>query len=318
MVWEAPVRPVELSGNVVARYESILSFQVAGRITRRLVDIGDVVKPGELIAELDSVDYDLAVHNLESAVERALSDYETARADERRFATLRAQNVLSQSEYDRQLNVLNLAKGQLDALQASLKIACNARQYTRLNSENPGVVSAIFAEVGQVVNSGQAIIRLTRTNEMEVAVDLPENCLAELSKARVEITLWGDLQAKYEGSIRELSPQADPKTRTYLTKIRIHESDSRLILGRTARVRFIPQSDREVVRMPMTAIWRKQRDPMVWVVDTDKNTVAAREVSLGPVYGNEVSIISGLADNEIVVTAGAHKLSPGQPVLVLN
>jgi len=318
VVWEAAARPVELSGNVVARHESVLSFQVAGRIVLRSVDVGNVVKAGDLIAELDSIDYDLEVQNLKSEVERSLSDYETARVDEKRFARLRVQDVVSQAEYDRQLNILNLAKGRLDALQAQLDIARNAREYTRLNSEYPGVVSAIFAEAGQVVSAGQAIIRLTRTDEREIAVSLPENSLAELTRARIEVTLWGDSQARYKGSIRELSPEADPQTRTYLTKIRVDQPDSRLMLGRTARVRFIPKDNSTLVRLPITAIWRKQGEPMVWVVDTNQRTVKPRKVSIGPMYDNEVSVVAGVADNELVVTAGAHKLSPGQPVSILD
>jgi len=318
VVWEETPRPVELSGTVAARYESVLSFRVGGRIIRRAVDIGDIVDAGGLIAELDPKDYDLQVQNLTGEVASARSDYDTAVTDERRFFRLREQNVVSQSEYERQLNIANLAGGRLDALKARLEIARNSKKYTHLQSEYPGVVSDIFIEVGQVVSAGQAIARLTRTDELEIGVSLPENSLDRLVKARIEITLWGDNGTGYKGIIRQLSPDADPGTRTYLTKIHIDNPDSRLKLGRTARVRFTPEDSMPLFRLPMNAVWRKGSAAMVWVADKNRKTVSSRKVSMGPLYGNELSIITGVSEGELVVTAGAHKLSQGQIVNILD
>lgn len=318
VVSEPLSREIELSGNVVARYESVLSFQVGGRVITRLVDVGDVVKAGELIARLEPIDYELQVKNLESEVESALSDYNTALTDEQRFYNLKEQNAFSQNRYDRQLNIMKLAKGRLEALKARLQIAQNALQYTRLHCDYPGIISAIFAEAGQVVGKGQAIARLVRTEELEVAVSLPENSFLKLSHAQVEISLWGDPQTKYEGIVREVSPEADPQTRTYLAKIHIDQPDYRLALGRTVKVRFVPKISKSHIRLPMTAIRWEKGKAMIWVVDEKKLTVTPRKVSVGLALGNEVSITSGVADGEIVVTAGVHKLYPDQTVRILD
>jgi len=311
-------RGIELSGNVVARYESVLGFQVGGRIISRSVDVGNIVKTGELIAELDPIDYELQVKNLKSEMESALSNYKTALTDEQRFYNLKKENALSQNQYDRQLNIMKLAQGRLESVKAQLQIAQNALQYTRLYCGYPGVISAIFVEAGQVVDKGQAIVRLIRTEGLEVAVSLPENSLSKLSHAQLEISLWGDPQAKYKGTIREISPEADPKTRTYLAKIHINQPDHRLTLGRTVQVRFTPKISKSHLRLPITAIRWERGKAMVWVVDKNKLIAMPREVSIGPALGNEVSITSGLTDGEIVVTAGIHKLSPDQTVRILD
>jgi len=317
-VIEPLFRTIELSGNVVARYKGVLSFQVAGQMTGRSVDTGNIVQAGDLIAQLDPADYELQVENLQGEVNRALSDYETASTDEQRFNRLREKKVISQIQYDRQVNILKSSKGLLDALNANLRIAQNSLKYTRLISKYPGVITSVFAEVGQVVDKGQPIVQLVRTKELEVAVSLPEHSLTELGKAQIEISLWGDENTKYKGAIRELSPEADPKTRTYLAKISIKNQDDRLNLGRTVRVRFLPQSPKTVIRLPISAIWWKGDDAMIWVVNADKLTVAPRKISTGPMDGNKVSIESGIAADEIIVTAGTHKLSPGQSVRIMD
>ena len=306
------------SGEVRARHETVKAFRVGGKIIDRYVEVGSLVKPGQALARIDASDYELSAHGVQSQIQGVRADYEQARKELERFATLLNKKFISQAEFDRRQNVVNLAKARLDELQSRLAATSNQVAYTVLRSDETGVITAVEAERGQVVTAGQPVLRLAQMGEIDVVVNVPENQLQEIQQAQaVQVSVWANPGKLYEGKVREISPIADPVTRTYTAKIAVAQTNDEVRLGMTATVKF-RGGQVTAAYIPLSAIYRKNSQTAVWVVDA-----ATHEVNLVPVVakafsGNEVAIESGLHGGETIVTAGVHKLYPGQKVRILE
>lgn len=310
---------VAYSGEVRARYETNLGFRVPGKIVVRNVEVGSVVQPGQILARLDPEDQELSAQGARSQLEAAQSDFDQSKADLERYTDLLQKRFISQAEYDRRLNAFNVAKARLDQAQAQLAVNENQAGYTTLVADNAGVVTAILAEVGQVVAAGQTVIQLARTSEKEVVIAVPENRLAEITGTRdIAITLWADSNKSYRGRVREVSPAADPVTRTYAARITVLDADAAMRLGMTANVYLKGLSRAAVVRLPATALFQDNGKPAVWRVDAASSQVKLVPVEIGEFIEDQVTVLSGLKDGDRVVRAGVHKLFAGEKVRILE
>ncbi|MGH8751156.1 MAG: efflux RND transporter periplasmic adaptor subunit [Burkholderiales bacterium] len=307
------------SGEVRARYETALGFRVGGKIVQRLVDVGSKVQKGTLLARLDPEDTQLSARGAQSQYAAAKADYQQARADLARYTELLEKKFISQAEYDRRLNTYNVARARLDQANSQLQISENQAFYTALRADQAGVVTAIEAEAGQVVAAGQVVMRIARPEEKEVVINIPENRLQELRNAKdVEISLWAQPNNIYRGKIREISPSADAATRTYAVKVAVLEAGQLMQLGMTANVFFKRELPGEIATVPLTALYQKDQQPAVWVVDAASGKVTLTSVQVGEYRENSATILAGLHNGDLVVTAGVHKLIPGQKVRVLD
>ena len=310
--------PARYAGEVRARHETALAFRVGGRVNARLVEVGTAVQAGRAIATLDPQDYALAVQAVEAQLAAAEADAALARQDLQRFVALRAQNFISQAELDRRRAVADAAQARVDQLRAEAARQRNQQAYTRLTAPHAGVVTAIDFEAGQVVAAGQPLAQLARRGELEVRIDVPENALDELRTAKsLTVRLWSLPERAYAGRLRELSPMADAATRTYSARVSLAKPDDAVKLGMTATV----EAGREAasgLSVAQSALFRVNGRPQVWVVDRQTGKVAARGVELGALAGERAVIASGLAAGEWVVTAGVHKLAPGQAVRLVE
>jgi RND family efflux transporter MFP subunit len=304
------------SGEIRARYESQLSFRTSGKIVARFVDVGAHVKRGQQLLQLDPTQEALQVTASTADVDAAKSSLAQARVDLKRIEQLLARNFASQSEFDQQRLNVDKAEAQLRSAVARQQQNLNTRGYTTLVADRDGVVSAINAEAGQVVSTGQSIVTLDVDGEREVAISIPESRVDELRKAKsLQVTVWAHPGQSWTGTLRELAPATDSVTRTYSARIAIQQPDPALLrLGMTASV-FAPDVDGSgAIRLPLTAIVDGEGGRKVWVVDTKTSRVAAREVKLGSAQNDTVLVVDGLKDGETVVTAGVHMLQPGQLV----
>jgi RND family efflux transporter MFP subunit len=232
----------------------------------------------------------------------------------RRYTTLRAQNFISQAEFDRRRTLAEAAQARARQLGAELARQSNQQAYTRLTAPHAGVVTAMALEAGQVVAAGQAVAQLARSGELEVRIDVPENALAEVRVApSLTVRLWSQPDTSYSGRLRELSPMADPSSRTYSARVSLLQPDAAVKLGMTATVET-RQDAAPGLSVAQTALFRINGQPQVWVVDRRTQKVVARSVQLGALSGDRAAIVSGLVAGEWVVTAGVHKLTPGQQV----
>jgi multidrug efflux system membrane fusion protein len=303
------------SGEVRARYETDLGFRVGGKILEREVEVGSAVKSGETLARLDPQDLQLNILSARSQLEAATSDYRQASADLDRYRNLLKKRFISEAEFDRRVNLERVAKARLEQARAQLGVAENQAGYATLRADGEGVVTAIVAEAGQVVASGQTVMRMARGDEREVVISVPENRLNELKTASdIRVNLWADPSVTYRGQVREVSPGAEPVTRTYTVKVSILDADPRVRLGMTANVLLGSVLAEQMIELPLSALYRKDGEAAVWVVDPVSATVNLVPVRLGEYHENTFTVVEGLKRGDWVVTAGVHKLVPGQKV----
>lgn len=307
------------AGEVRPRYESSLGFRVAGKIQQRLANVGDRVSRGQVLAKLDPKDLALAEAGSRAALAAQKAQLEVERADLGRYKQLVADQVISQSAYDRQLSLFQAAQAQFDAAQAQLRQSSNQVEYALLRADHDGSIAAIEAEAGQVIAAGEAVVRLAWSGDTEIAASVPEDAVHRVRIGMpVEVSLWVDRTRSFKGEVRELSSSADPSTRTYSMRVSVPEAPPEMRLGMTASVRLPAATDAKLIHMPLTAVVERQGQGGVWVFDPKTGRVGFRALHFAGAAGNEMLVAEGLAEGEIVVTAGASYLLPGQKVRLMQ
>lgn len=299
---------VSYSGEVRSRYETPLAFRIPGKISARLVNAGAVVKAGEVLARLDPADTALSAAS-------ANAQLELADADLRRYRELRGKNFVSQSALDAKETTFKATRAQAD-------LARNQSSYTVLRAEHAGVIASVAAEVGQVVAAGQMVMRVARTDALEVAVAIPEARMPAVRRQNdAEVSLWADEQATYAGVLRELSSVADPVTRTYAARVQILKPDARVLLGMTANVKFAQEKADAAtdsrLSVPLTAIFQQDGKPALWIVGADQ-ALSLRPVVVTSFGETTAALASGVKAGERIVVAGVHKLNAGEKVKAVD
>ena len=309
----------EFSGDVRPRVESRLGFRVGGKIAARLVDVGAVVSKGQPLARLDPTDLSLAEAGSRAQFEAAKTDRDLAAADLKRYNDLFAKGFISAAEQHRRQANYDAAESRLRQAQAGLRSQSNQTGYSVLHADADGVVTAIDAEVGQVVTPGQPVVRVAQTAEKEVAIGLPEDQVDLLRGITdVSIHTWAEPKRALPARVREIAAAADPVTRTYATRVTIPDPPADLKLGMTAVVTFMRSGATAAIRVPLTALLQEQGRNQVWIYDAAAGTVKPVPVTLGEAIGNEVEVRQGLAPGQTIVTAGVHLLRAGQKVRPLQ
>jgi len=325
-----PVRPVraivlassnvdvnaEYSGDIVARVTSQLGFRVGGKIIERKVDVGSVVKRGQLLMRLDPTDLQLSQAQAKATLNSAETSRDLAKAELKRYQELRAKNFVSQAVLDGKDATYKAAQADVEAAQAVYRGQSNQSGYASLVADGDGVIARIDAEVGQVVSPGTPVVQLARSGEKEVVIGLPEDKVETMRGVKdVVVRLWADPKQALAGKIREISPVADPATRTYTTRVSIPDAPQ-LRLGMTAVVQFASQTATPQLRVPLTALFNEKSQSSVWVVEN--GAVKLVPVTVGGVAGNDLLLTSGVKEGQTVVTAGVNLLKPGQKVSLLG
>jgi len=302
------------TGIVRARYETDLAFRVGAKILSRHVEVGQRVVAGATLFRLDPTDYRLAVKAAEADLSAAEAEVLQATAEyDRQFRTYRSGGG-SVTDLDKARSSQDGAVGRRDRAKESLTIARNRFSYCDLVADADGVVTALPAEAGQVVAEGQVVARLARNGEREAVVSLPENQATAAHTARATVSLWSAPNQSYAAVLRELSPIADPVTRTYQARFTILNPDPKVALGMTATVHLTPAGSASGYVLPLSSLLRTAGQPAVWVVDrrTGRLTLTAVEVRE---YRHETVVLSsGVKPGQWVVTAGVQKLDPAVTV----
>jgi len=307
---------MELSGEVVPRYESRLGFRVGGKIIARKVEVGTMVKRGQVLMQLDAADLQLSQAQAKAAVSAADSQLALAKADMDRYRELRAKNFVSQAVLDAKEASFKAAQSAHDQASAGLKVQANQSSYTTLVATAEGVVTGIDAEVGQVVSAGTPVVRVARSGAIEIKVSIPEDRVDAIRQAKsVTVRTWAQRDTAVAGVVREIAPAADPATRTFSARVALPTPQADIRLGMTATVSFsapLPPG----IRLPLTALLNDQGKTSVWVVE--KGKVKLVPVVLAGPQGNEILVASGLDAGQEVVIAGVHLLREGQKVSILG
>lgn len=301
-------------GDVRARQESALSFRVAGRIAVRHVDAGAKVKEGTVLAELDPADLALQVQAARAQLRSAEASLALARTERDRYRALLDRKLVAQAAFDTQDNAFKAAAAQADQARAQLDVTRNQAGYARLLAPADGVIATRQAEAGQNVAAGQTIFTLAADGEREIAISLPEQRIGEFSVGqKVVVELWSRPGERVPGTIRELSPGADPLSRTYAARVAFDAAASHAELGQSARV-YIGAANGTALSVPLAAVTADAGQAYVWVVDPATQVLRRAPVQTGP-YGEErVPILGGIGEGDWIVVAGAHLVREGQKV----
>lgn len=313
------------TGSIEARADADLGFRIAGKLIERKVDVGDTVKAGDVLARLDDQDQRNALRTAEANLASAQGEQVQARNEEARKKELLSNGNTSQALYDAALLSMRTADAKVVATQAALRSARDRVGYTELPADRDGVVTAVGAEPGQVVEAGEMVVRVAQPAEREAVFNVAEAGIRGAPKDPViEVTLAGAPDIKATGRVREVSPQADPVTRTHTVRIALDNPPDALRLGSTVTGRLM-QPPAPVVELPDTAVFEVAeqggvqggKKTFVWVVDPKDQTVRRRAVTVRPREDGAPAIVTeGLSRGDMVVTAGVHSLTEGQRVRV--
>ena len=306
------------AGEIRAREETTLSFRVGGKLVRRLVDVGDRVRRGQLLAEIDPGDLRLQAQAAQAQLAAAEAELARATADRGRFQALAAQQLVSRSALDAQQATWAAAAGQVRAARASLDVARNQAGYSRLSAPADGVIAARQAEAGQVLAPGQPVFTLAASGAREVAIALPESRVQAFRVGQpATVELWNSTGTRLPARIREIAPAADPVARTYAARVAL-QGDAAVELGQSARVYFAGDGKARAdgtLDLPMSAVQRDaDGSAAAWVVDPSTRKVRLVAVTVARFGQDRVRVRAGVLASDWIVAAGGHLLREGEVV----
>lgn len=300
-------------GEVRARYEPDLAFRIGGKVSRRLVEEGQRVKANQPLAELDPQDVHLQLEATRAQVAAAEANLNLVKAERDRYKTLMDRQLVSRSQYDNSENLYRSGLARLKQIKAEFDVASNQAGYAVLRAPQDGVVARRAVEVGQVVAAGQTVFTLATDGEREVLISLPEQGFGRFHVGQpVSVELWSQPDQRFSGKIRELSPAADPKSRTFAARITFTAGKVPAELGQSARV-FIQTANSVALSVPLSAVSAENGAAYVWLVEAN-NTLKKLPVRVGAFGEKNVPVLEGLKADDWVVAAGVHVLHEGQQV----
>jgi RND family efflux transporter MFP subunit len=303
----------EFVGVVRARYETDLGFRVAGKMVSRVVNVGDRVHVGDVVARLDPQDLKLQVESAEAEFAAATSSLQQAAADLGRYTTLKTHGWTSIADFDRKKAAKDEAEGRLERAKRTVDLTHNQLDYSELKADADGVITATLAEPGQVVAIGQPVVRLAHRGEKEAVVALPETWLAEARSSKATVQLWSGPGRNFSARLRELSPQAEAATRTYGARFTIDNPDDSVALGMTATVTLSHPADVSMAKLPLAAILNRGAGPSVYVVD-QSGALELRPVKVAAFTEDTALVTSGVSNGDRIVKLGVQKLDVGERV----
>ncbi|MGH8128281.1 MAG: efflux RND transporter periplasmic adaptor subunit [Gammaproteobacteria bacterium] len=326
---EAVIRPVQTmvvgqyestvgstySGQIQSRFDSQQGFQVGGTVAKRITEVGEQVKVGQALLQLDLSNLQYQLTQARAQLDAARSQAAQAKIDLGRSKALVNQNFISEAEYDQSELNDQKAQAQLQAAQAQYGEAQNQLDYGTLRAAVPGIVTSINMDVGKVVRPGEDAVDIAQNGEREVAISVPESRVDEIRSARgLTVTLWAVPGLTYKAKLRILYPDTSKTTHTYEGRVTLLDPDATVRLGMTAYVHVPGTVEHKAYLVPLTALYNKSGSSLLWVVNKQSSTVASRPVKIFSLEGDSALIVSGVKPGDVVVTAGAQLLHEGQKV----
>jgi RND family efflux transporter MFP subunit len=314
---ETTQAPTVLVGEIRSRFETAQGFRIAGKIVERKVEVGNVVRKGQVLARLDAADAGLTATAAQAEVAAAEAEAALAAAELERQKQLFTRKFIARAALDVHEARTKSAQAHLQQAQSQAAVAGNQSRYTSMVAERDGVVTEIRAEPGQVVEAGEAVVRISVPGAMEVEVAVAESRMQGVKVGTpAEVRLWASRDTVYQGKVREVAPAADSASRTFAVRVAIEpQQDEPLAprLGMTAGVRFYHEGNAGFL-LPGTAVTEIAGRTVVWVVDAKTHQVHPRTVTAGVFREDGVPVTAGVSPGEQVVVAGLHKLVKGQIV----
>jgi RND family efflux transporter MFP subunit len=316
--YEAQVSDRSFVGTVRPRIESDLGFRVAGKVSKRLVEVGTRVEAGQPLATLDEVDLGLQAEQAAAELRAATGVLAQASAAETRARELRQKGWSTDAQLDQAKAAADEARARLHRAERSVELTKNSLSYATLVADAAGVVTATLIEPGQVVTAGQTAIRLARLAEKEVVVAIPETLLTRAKSGEAQVSIWSNPDKRYVAKLRELAPSADAATRTYLAKFSMPEAGDEVQLGMTATLTLSDSASDRVARLPLSALFNQGEGPSLYVADGKSGALTLKRVSIKSFESNDVLIRDGVEEGANVVALGVQKLDPAQRVKIVS
>jgi RND family efflux transporter MFP subunit len=299
-------RQLDYSGSVRARVEMNLGFRVAGKVTERLVDIGQHVNAGDVLARIDPSDYELSVKSAQASLDAAERQVEIVDIAKKRAEQLYAKTFAPKSQLDQATLTYDQAVATRDSARSQLTQAQNQVQYADLKASKDGIVTTVSADVGQVVAAGTPVMTVAVDGEKEVLIAVPEMDIAGFRPGKeVKASFWSDDALTLEGKVREVAGSADAQSRTFAVRVSL-PNDPRVLLGMTANVAATVGSKAQLVSIPLTAMAEKDGKQIVWTVDRASDTVHRRPIKVANFTADGVAVADGLKQGDVVVAAGTQ------------
>jgi RND family efflux transporter MFP subunit len=307
---------ISLTGAVMARDQSDLSFRVGGKVVERMVDVGDHVEKGQILARLDPREQEADVDSASAGIDSAEAQLKQSTASFERQKTLLATGVTTRREYDQIESAFKSAQAQLDTARSQLAAAKVQLDHTVLRADADGVIVARLVEAGQVVAQAQAGFTLARDGARDAVFNVHEWVLTNVDPdVPVEIALVSDPSVKTSGTVRDVAPAIDASTATIAVKVALADPPPKMTLGTlvtgTGQLR-----KQQVILIPWSALFEIDGNPAVWVVDPRSRVVSLTPVVIDRFTRDKIALKSGIAPGESVVTAGTQSLRPGQQVAI--
>jgi RND family efflux transporter MFP subunit len=309
--------PVSLTGSIRAQDQVSLAFRLDGRMLERPVNVGNQIKPGQLVARLDPQIQQNALRAAQANLSAAEGQLAQARNNFHRQQDLLTKGFTTRSQFDQAQQAFQTAQAQTDSSHAQLQNTRQQLSYTELTADAGGTVTAVGAEPGEVIRAGQMIVQVAREGGKDAVFDVPAQLIRTAPRDPVvEIWLADDPTIVTTGRVREVAPQADPATRTFQVKVGLNNPPQAIRLGATVTGRIqltLPPG----FDVPASALMEASGRPAVWVVDPQSQTVSLRNVDVLRYEPASVFLSQGLESGDVVVTAGVQALRPGQKVRLL-
>jgi len=313
--YEAETPERSFVGTIRPRIEADMGFRVPGKVAKRLVEVGQTVEIGQPLATLDEIDLKLQAEQAVAEFTAATGVLAQAAAAETRAKELRAKGWATDAQLDQARATGDEARARLNRAERSVDLTKNSLSYATLEADARGVVTAALVEPGQVVAAGQTAIRVARFAEKEAVVAIPETLVERAKTGTASVTLWSEPNKKYAAKLREISPSADPATRTYTVRVTLKDTPPQIRFGMSIGGRW-NGSSAPAVALPLSAVFEKGGAPAVWVFDQQSGSLGLKSVTVAHYEANTAVIGSGLAKGDVVVTAGVNTLREGQKVRV--
>ncbi len=304
-------------GTIRPRVETDLGFRIAGKVAKRLVEVGQTIDVGQPLALLDQTDLKLQAEQAEAEHSAAKGVLAQALASENRAKELRGKGWSTEAQMDQARAAADEARARFARAERSVELTRNALSYATLNADTRGVVTSVLIDAGQVVAAGQAAFRVARFGEKEAVVAIPETLVSRAKQGEARVSLWSEPGKNHVAKLREIAPMADPATRTYLAKFSLPDADDGVALGMTATLTLADAATDRVARLPLAALFNQGGTPSVYVVE-NTGQVTLKPVTVKAYETEHVVISDGVADGAKVVVLGVQKLDPAEKVRVVS